>query len=98
VYVYNVQDGVTNETVTLTGNARIENAKGWLTGEPIVWDRANGSLTAANEHMVFWQNLNGETAGTNSPIMATHSLPTTNSLIIDTNSPPAMTNPPAGSK
>ena len=98
VYVYNVQDGVTNETVTLTGNARIENAKGWLTGEPIVWDRANGSLTAANEHMVFWQNLNGETAGTNSPIMATHSLPTTNSLIIDTNSPPAITNPPAGSK
>ena len=45
VYVYKVQNGVTNETVTLTGNAKVENAQGWLTGEPIVWNRANDSIT-----------------------------------------------------
>jgi len=99
IYAYAVQNGMTNETVTLTGNAKVENAKGWLTGEPIVWDRANGSLTAANEHMVFWQNLNGETAGTNSPAGRTNSPPAaTNSVANDTNVPPAMTNQPAASK
>ncbi len=98
IYVYAVQNGVTNETVTLTGNARVENAKGWLTGEPIVWDRANGSLTAANEHMVFWQNLNGETAGTNSPVAQTNPAPATHLVATETNSPPALTNQPAASK
>jgi lipopolysaccharide transport protein LptA len=98
IYAYAVQNGVTNETVTLTGNAKVENAKGWLTGEPIVWDRANGSLTAANEHMVFWQNLNGETAGTNSPVAQTNPAPATHLVATETNSPPAMTNQPAAAK
>jgi lipopolysaccharide transport protein LptA len=79
LYAYRVQDGVTNETVTLTGRAKVENAKGWLTGEPIVWNRASGSLTASKEHMVFWQNVNGAMAGTKSPL-------------VETNSPPAATN------
>ena len=35
VYTYDVENGVTNEMVTLTGNAKVENAQGWLTGEPI---------------------------------------------------------------
>jgi lipopolysaccharide transport protein LptA len=65
VYIYNVQNGVTSETVTLTGNAKVENAQGWLTGEPIVWDRANNSLHAQNQNMIFRQNLSG-TAETNS--------------------------------
>ncbi len=98
IYAYAVQNGMTNETVTLTGNAKVENAKGWLTGEPIVWDRANGSLTAANEHMVFWQNLNGETAGTNSPVAQTNPAPATHLVATETNSPAAMTNQPAASK
>lgn len=67
VYVYTVQDSVTNETITLTGNAQVENAQGTLTGEPIVWDRANNRLSAVNQRMVFRQNLNGTTPGTNSP-------------------------------
>jgi lipopolysaccharide transport protein LptA len=92
VYAYDVQNGVTNETVTLTGNAKVENAKGWLTGEPIVWNRANGSLTASNEHMVFWQNLSSETGGTNSPVTET------NAPIMTTNSPPAATNQMAAPK
>ncbi len=40
VYVYSEQGGVTNETVTLTGNPQMENAQSTLTGDPIVWDRA----------------------------------------------------------
>jgi lipopolysaccharide transport protein LptA len=86
VYVYRVQNGVTNETVTLTGNAKVENAKGWLTGEPIIWNRANGSLTATNEHMVFWQNLNNASGGTNSAAVET------NTPIGATNAPPVATN------
>lgn len=66
IYDYNVQAGVTNETVTLTGNARMENAQGTLTGEPIVWDRANNRLTAANQKMVFSQNISSTMASTNS--------------------------------
>lgn len=38
VYAYSVVDGVTNETVSFTGHARGENAKGWMTGEPLVWN------------------------------------------------------------
>ena len=41
VYIYNVQNGVTNETVTLTGNPQMENAQGTQTGDVIIWDRAN---------------------------------------------------------
>ena len=44
VYDYKVVNGVTNETVTLTGNAKVESAQGWLTGEPIIWDRVNNSI------------------------------------------------------
>lgn len=67
VYVYAIQNGATNETVTLTGNAKVENAQGWLTGEPIVWDRASNHLTATNQKMIFRQNLDGAKTGTNLP-------------------------------
>jgi lipopolysaccharide transport protein LptA len=67
VYIYEVQAGATNETVTLTGNAKVENAQGWLTGEPIVWDRASNHLTATDQKMIFRQNLNGAPAETNAP-------------------------------
>ena len=46
VYDYDVQDGVTNETVTLTGNPQVENAQGRMTGDPIIWDRANNIGTS----------------------------------------------------
>jgi lipopolysaccharide export system protein LptA len=86
VYVYNVQNGITNETVTLTGNARLENTQGWLTGDSIVWDRAHDRLSVpSNPKMVFHQNLNGAMAGTNSPV-------------VETNSPPVATNQLASPK
>jgi lipopolysaccharide transport protein LptA len=69
VYAYSVQGAVTNETVTLTGNAMVASTQGWLTGEPIVWDRAGNHLTATNQKMVFRQNLDGLVSGTNPPAM-----------------------------
>jgi lipopolysaccharide transport protein LptA len=77
IYVYNVQNGVTNETVTLTGNAKVENAQGWLTGEPIVWDRAKNSLHAENQKMLFRQNISDVMAKTNSPVAKTNFPPGT---------------------
>jgi lipopolysaccharide export system protein LptA len=67
VYVYNVQNGVTNETVTLTGNPQMENAQGTQAGDVIIWDRANSKIHFDNPHMIFRQSLNGATADTNSP-------------------------------
>jgi lipopolysaccharide export system protein LptA len=67
VYLYNVQNGVTNETVTLTGNPQMENAQGTQAGDVIIWDRANNKIHFDNPHMILRQNLNGATADTNSP-------------------------------
>jgi lipopolysaccharide transport protein LptA len=68
VYVYSEAGGVTNETVTLTGNPQMENVQGTLTGDVIVWDRLNNHLTASNQKMVFRQSLNGTAADTNPPV------------------------------
>jgi lipopolysaccharide transport protein LptA len=67
VYNFRVQNSVTNETVTLTGNPQMENVQGTLTGDVIIWDRANGHISATNQKMIFRQNLNGAMAATNSP-------------------------------
>jgi lipopolysaccharide transport protein LptA len=75
VYDFQVKDSVTNETVTLTGNAEVENAQGWLTGEPVIWDRATGHLTAKDQVMRFRQNLNGAPVDTNAlPAAGTNEL------------------------
>jgi lipopolysaccharide transport protein LptA len=68
VYSYQVQGGVTNETITLTGNPQIEDALGTQTGDEIVWDRVNNRMSIPrNAKMVSRQNLNGAMSGTNSP-------------------------------
>ena len=79
VYLYNVQNGVTNETVTLTGNPQpqVENAQGTQAGDVIVWDRANNKIHFDNPHMIFRQSLNGATADTNSPSVKTNLPPGT---------------------
>lgn len=89
VYDYKVVNGVTNETVTLTGNAKVENAQDWMTGEPIIWDRANNSIHAENQKMILRQNpatalvnTNAQAAKTNLPA-GTLDLPVTK-----TNFPP----------
>jgi lipopolysaccharide transport protein LptA len=67
VYVYQDQGGVTNETITLTGNPQMENAQGTMAGDVIVWDRQNNHLSALNQRMIFRQNLSGGMTDTNSP-------------------------------
>jgi lipopolysaccharide transport protein LptA len=90
VYVYRVGNGVTNETVTLTGNARLENGQGWLTGDSIIWDRVHERLSVpSNPKMIFHQAITTSEGGTNSLVSATNSLATA------TNSPPMVTNAPA---
>jgi lipopolysaccharide transport protein LptA len=79
VYVYDMQNGVTNETVTLTGNPELENSQGKSTGDVIVWNRARNHLDITNPKIVFRQNINGAMAGTNSPV-------------VETNLPPVATN------
>lgn len=98
VYTYNVLNGVTNEIVTLTGNAKVERTDGWLTGEPITLDCVTKQIHADNAKMVYWQNLNSALAGTNVPSVKTN-LPVveTNLPVTETNLPVVETNlaPPA---
>ena len=84
VYIYNVQNGVTNETVTLTGNPQpqVEEAQGTQAADVITWNRANnGFRFDGNYHMVFHQSFNGAMTDTNSAAA---------------NPPPAKTNLPSG--
>jgi lipopolysaccharide transport protein LptA len=67
VYVYSEQGGVTNKTVTLTGNPVMVNAQGTQTGDVIILDLANNKIHFDNPNMIFRQSLNGATADTNSP-------------------------------
>lgn len=66
VYYYHVENGVTNETVTLTGNPpRIQQGSDIMTGTAIIWDRATGHVTVLHPNGVFWTNTNSP-SGTNS--------------------------------
>jgi lipopolysaccharide transport protein LptA len=72
VYDYNVQGTVTNETVTLTGHAKVKNAQGWLMGEPIIWDRARNLIHATGQTMLINQNISDAMGGTNSAAAKTN--------------------------
>jgi len=65
VYDYNVQGNVTNETITFTGNPKIENAQAIITGEPIIWNRADGNFVVMDEKMIFKEGIGGLSAMTN---------------------------------
>jgi lipopolysaccharide export system protein LptA len=66
VYVYSEQGGMTNKTVTLTGNPQIENAQGTQAGDVIILDLANSKAHFENPHMIFRQSLSDTVADTNS--------------------------------
>lgn len=74
VYIFNLQNGVTNETITLSGHASATNdADGsTMTGEPLVWDRATGRIYATNEVIIIKQKLSDAMVGTNSPSSKTN--------------------------
>jgi len=94
VYIYSVQNGVTNETVTLTGNPQpqVENAQGTQAADVITWNRANNRFSFyANYHMVLRQGFGGA-MGTNSPTqIKTTNFPPEAKENIDQNA----SNPPA---
>ena len=73
IYDYNVVNGVTNETVTLTGNAKVKNGQNWMTGEPITWDQVNHSIHAENQKMILYQNAATTLVNTNAPAVKTNS-------------------------
>jgi lipopolysaccharide export system protein LptA len=75
VYVFAVHDGVTNETVTLTGHARVENAQGWLTGEPIYLNLLDKSLHADNPKMILRETTGRAAAETNALPLPRHAPP-----------------------
>jgi len=90
VYDYKVENGVTNETVTLTGHAIMNNSQGTLTGEPIIWDRVNNHVTAVNQKMVVNSSAAGILTGTNSTPQKSNSPPGMMDLpMTKTNFPPA---------
>ena len=74
VYDFHVQDGVTNDMVTLTGNPLVENAQGTQSGDPIIWDRVNNKFTFQNPKMIFRQSPNIGPAATNSSPKKTNEL------------------------
>ena len=84
VYVYNVENGVTNETVTLTGSPQpqMENAQGTQSGDVIIWYRTDGKVRMHidNPVMISRQNLGIAMTGTGLPtrVKATNSPPETN--------------------
>ncbi len=68
VYAYHVQDGVTNETITLTGNPpQIEEgaSTNTMTGDAIIYNLITKKVRIDNPTSVFWYETNSP-AGTNS--------------------------------
>lgn len=72
VYDYNVVNGVTNEIVTLTGNAKVESSEDTMTGEPIIWDRVNNTIHAENEKIILHQSFANALVNTNAPAAKTN--------------------------
>jgi len=106
VYVYSVENGVTNDTITLTaftGNPqpRVEVSEGTTTADVIIWDRANNSYHwLGNYH--FQPKSDGALAETNAP--ATTNIFATSKMNFppgtDTNYPPGALDlvPPRGGR
>lgn len=76
VYDFHVQNGVTNDMVTLTGSPKpkVENAQSITVADVIVWDRVNNRFQFKNPKMIFRQSPNIGQAATNSPPKKTNEL------------------------
>jgi lipopolysaccharide export system protein LptA len=87
VYFYHVDNGVTNETVTLYGNPpKLQRGQSIMTADTIIWDRITGDVrTTGNFRGYFVQD-------TNAPAI-TNSMPLgTNELAMPANTPAPGTN------
>jgi len=81
VYHFSVENGATNETVTLTGSPQVESAQNSTiftnTADVIIWNRINNSFRFINPHTTI-ENLNGPTnspANTNQLVAPKTNLP-----------------------
>jgi lipopolysaccharide export system protein LptA len=52
-YLDQVNNGVTNNTITLTGDPKISNDRGIQEAEKMVWDRQTGNLTLSGGHGIL---------------------------------------------
>lgn len=101
VYDYSVHNGVTNETVTLTGNPqpRVVDAQGIQSADVIVWNCASNSYSfSGNYHLA--PNTNSALPETTAPATTNELTPTKLQLPpgADTNYPPGSLDlvPPSG--
>ena len=75
VYDYKVQESMTNEPITLTGNPQVVNAQGTNTADEIIWDRSTGHVWEKNPHMVSSPNVDIGKTDTNSPASGANNPP-----------------------
>lgn len=95
VYVYGVTDGLTNETVTLTGHATAEYQQVSVQGDTIILDLAHHTMNVpTGPTTVIRGSFTGRTAGTNSLVETNAPVAGTNSSTRETNLPPAATSRP----
>lgn len=69
VYDYHVAGGTTNETVTFTGNPRVETAQSIIESEPMIWNRTENKFQFVNPKMISTENFNPATGTTNGPAL-----------------------------
>ena len=92
IYDFNVVNGVTNETVTLTGNAKVKDGQNWMMGEPITFylvNHAIHTMHAENERMLIYQDATSTMVNTNAPAAKSNfSAEPANLPLAKTNFPP----------
>ncbi len=75
IYNLHVEGGVTNETVTLTGHAKMWTDKININGEPLVWDLVKQELTSTNWETTFTHDILNNLGGTNAAGHKTNGVP-----------------------
>lgn len=82
VYFYHVENGVTNETITLTGTPeerpKLYREQDSLTGDSITWNFVDRRLHVEHPYGIGWPETNKAPAVTNSPLLKTNQVAGTN--------------------
>jgi lipopolysaccharide export system protein LptA len=82
VYFYHVENGITNENVTLTGGPghkpKLYRAEDTLTGDSIIWNFVTHKLHVEHPEGIGWPETNKTPAITNSPVIKTNQPAETN--------------------
>ncbi len=82
IYSYHVENGVTNEMITLTGTPQqpplLEKDHNTMTGDPIIYDLVSRQLTIPNNPQIIGYPDTKSLLGTNSPAVKTNVPASTN--------------------